>query len=135
LESANEELNTVNEEMQHRNHQLSQLTNDLTNLLNSVNMAIVMLGPDLSVRRFTLQAEKALGLSAIDVGRPIGNVKLRLEVRDLETRALDVIRDMAAQQVEVEDGSGGKHLLRIAPYRTNDNKIEGVVLTMPDTHI
>ena len=56
MESANEELNTVNEEMQHRNAQLSQAYNDLGNLLNSVNIPIVMLGPDLSVRRFTPQA-------------------------------------------------------------------------------
>lgn len=134
LESANEELNTVNDEMQHRNQQLSQLTNDLTNLLNSVNMAIVMLGPDLSVRRFTQHAERAMGLSAIDIGRPIGNLKLRLEIRDLERRALDVIQDMAPQQISVKDISGHKHLLRISPYRTNDNKIEGVVLSMPDGH-
>jgi two-component system, chemotaxis family, CheB/CheR fusion protein len=134
LESANEELNTVNEEMQHRNQQLSQMTNDLTNLLNSVNMPIVMLGPDLSVRRFTLQAEKALGLSAIDVGRPIGNVKLRLEIRDLERRALDVIHDIIPQQLTVKDDHGATHMVRITPYRTSENKIEGVVLTMPDSH-
>lgn len=132
LESANEELNTVNEEMQHRNHQLSQLTNDLTNLLNSVNMAIVMVGPDLRVRRFTLQAEKMLGLSAIDVGRPLASVRFKHEVRDIEQKALDVIRDVIPQQLTIQDDNGGEHLLRITPYRTNENKIEGVVLTMPD---
>ncbi|HET6933639.1 MAG TPA: chemotaxis protein CheB [Candidatus Angelobacter sp.] len=134
LESANEELNTVNEEMQHRNQQLSQLTNDLTNLLNSVNMPIVMLGPDLSVRRFTMQAEKVLGLSAIDVGRPIGNVKLRLDIRDLEHVALDVIHEMVPQQVNINDERGTAHIVRLTPYRTSDNKIEGVVLTMADMH-
>ena len=134
LESANEELNTVNDEMQHRNLQLSQLTNDLTNLLNSVNMPIVMLGPDLSVRRFTLQAEKALGLSAIDVGRPISSVKLKLHIPDLDNRAMDVIHEMASQQVTGKDDSGNDYSIRITPYRTGDNKIEGVVLHMPDTH-
>ena len=79
LESANEELHTVNEEMQHRNELLTQLNNDLTNLLNSVNLPIVTVGPDLSVRRFTPQAAKVLGLTAADFGRPI--TRLRAENR------------------------------------------------------
>jgi two-component system CheB/CheR fusion protein len=133
LESANEELNTVNDEMQHRNLQLTQLSNDLTNLLNSVNMPIVMLGPDLSVRRFTQQAEKILGLGAVDVGRPIGNVKLKLDVPDLERRSLDVIQDAVPQQLTVKHGNS-RYMLRITPYRTTGHKVEGVVLTMPDPH-
>jgi two-component system CheB/CheR fusion protein len=133
LESANEELNTVNEEMQHRNQQLSQLTNDLTNLLNSVNMPIVMLGPDLSVRRFTLQAEKIFGLSSNDVGRPITSLRLKVDIPDLERRSLDVIHEMRPHQLPIQ-GDGNRNLVRISPYRTADNKIEGVVLTMPDPH-
>lgn len=133
LESANEELNTVNEEMQHRNHQLSQLTNDLTNLLNSVNMPIVMVGPDLRVRRFTLQAEKTLGLSSVDIGRPLASIRFKIDLRDLEQKALDVIRDVIPQQIPVLDETGNKHTIRITPYRTSDNKIEGVVLTIPET--
>ena len=135
LESANEELNTVNEEMQHRNQQLSLLTNDLTNLLNSVNMAIVMVGPDLRVRRFTLQAENLLGLSSIDVGRPLSSVKFKLDLRDLEQKTHDVIRDVIAQQLPAIDENGKKRVMRITPYRTGDNKIEGVVLTMHESEI
>ncbi|HLW54388.1 MAG TPA: chemotaxis protein CheB [Candidatus Angelobacter sp.] len=133
LESANEELNTVNEEMQHRNQQLSQLNNDLTNLLNSVNIPIVMLGPDLSVRRFTMRAEKVLGLSAIDVGRPISNLRLKVTIADLEEPVLDVIRDIIPKQQEFRDADGNSYNLRITPYRTSDNKIEGVVLVLLDT--
>jgi two-component system CheB/CheR fusion protein len=135
LESANEELNTVNEEMQHRNQQLSQLTNDLTNLLNSVNVAIVMVGPDLRVRRFTLQAEKALGLSSIDIGRPLSSVRFKIDLHDLEQKALDVIRDMIPQNIPLVDENGSKHVIRITPYRTSENKIEGVVLTIPEGEI
>jgi two-component system CheB/CheR fusion protein len=131
LESANEELNTVNEEMQHRNLQLSQLNNDLTNLLNSVNIPIVMLGPDLSIRRYTQHAEKVLGLSAPDVGRPIHNIKLKINIDGLEESVEDVIRDVIPKQQEFQDHDSWYNL-RITPYRTSDNKIEGVVLVLLD---
>lgn len=118
--------------MQHRNLQLSQLNNDLTNLLNSVNIPIVMLGPDLSIRRYTLQAEKVLGLSSPDVGRPIGNIRMKVSIDGLEQLLEDVMRDMIPQQQELER-NGSLYNLRISPYRTSDNKIEGVVMTLLDT--
>jgi two-component system, chemotaxis family, CheB/CheR fusion protein len=130
LESANEELNTVNEEMQHRNAQLGQLNNDLVNLLNSVNIPIVMLGQDLSVRRFTPQAEKVLGLSAVDVGRSISNIRLKIDVGYLEQAVLDVLRDIIPKQQQVKDEGGNSYTLRITPYRTSDNKIDGAVVTL-----
>ena len=133
LESTNEELNTVNEEMQHRNQQLAHLNNDLTNLLNSVNIPIVMLGPDLSVRRFTVQAEKLLGLSSVDVGRPITHVKMKVGIADLEQSVLDVIQDVIPKQQEFQDQNGVSYKLRITPYRTSENKIEGAVLVLLDT--
>src|SRR5262249_30470818 len=71
LESANEELTTLNEEMSHRNTELSRLNADLTNLHSSVNMAILVLARDLTIRRFTTAAEKIFNLLATDVGRPL----------------------------------------------------------------
>ena len=130
LESANEELNTVNEEMQHRNAQLAQLNDDLINLLNSVNIPIVMLGPDLSVRRFTRQAEQVLGLSAVDVGRSISKLRLRVNPSQLEQAVLDVLADIVPRQLEIKDQSGTTYMLTVTPYRTSDNKIEGAVLTL-----
>ncbi len=132
LESANEELNTVNEEMQHRNQQLAQLYNDLTNLINSVNIPMVMLGPDLRIRRLTVQAEKLMGLSSIDVGRPIANIKMKVNIAGLEQAVLDVIRDVVPKQLEFVDPNGSRYTLRITPYRTSDNKIEGAVLVLLD---
>lgn len=132
LESANEELHTVNEEMQHRNELLTQLNNDLTNLLNSINLAMVMVGPDLSVRRFTPQATAILGLMASDVGRPIPRLKLKIDVGNLEQMMLDVIQEVQARQYDVQDHEGNWCRLRITPYRTLDNRIEGVVLTIVD---
>ncbi len=132
LESANEELHTVNEEMQHRNELLTQLINDLTNLLSSINLPMVMVGADLCVRRFTPQATAVLGLMASDVGRPIPRLKLKVDAVNLEQMMLDVIQEVQPKQYEVQDREGRWCTLRITPYRTMDNRIEGVVLTMVD---
>jgi two-component system CheB/CheR fusion protein len=130
LESANEELHTVNEEMQHRNELLSQLNNDLTNLLNTVNLAMVMVGADLSVRRFTSQATTVLGLMSTDVGRPIPRLKLKIDSARLEQMMLEVMQEVQPKVHDVQDHDGKWSRLRITPYRTLDNRIEGVVLTI-----
>ncbi|HTW48151.1 MAG TPA: chemotaxis protein CheB [Acidobacteriaceae bacterium] len=132
LESANEELHTVNEEMQHRNELLTQLNNDLTNLLNSINFAMVMVGPDLSVRRFTPQATTMLGLMASDMGRPVPRLNLKIDAPRLEELMLEVIRQVQPRQAQVQDHEGRWLILRITPYRTLDNRIDGVVLTVLD---
>jgi two-component system CheB/CheR fusion protein len=130
LESANEELHTVNEEMQHRNELLTQLNNDLTNLLYSVNLPIVMLSADLSVRRFTPQAAAALGLTSTDIGRPMPRLRLKIDMGDLEQNLLDVIQQVQSKQLSVQDNDGKRCILRIVPYRTIDNRIDGVVLSV-----
>ena len=130
LESANEELHTVNEEMQHRNELLTTLNNDLTNLLYSVNLPIVMLSADLSVRRFTPQAGAALGLTASDIGRPMPRLRLKIDMGDLEQNLLDVIQQVQSKQFSVQDNDGKWCIMRIVPYRTMDNRIDGVVLSV-----
>jgi two-component system CheB/CheR fusion protein len=132
LESANEELHTVNEEMQHRNELLTQANNDLTNLLNSINLAMIMVSSDLSVRRFTPQATAILGLMPSDVGRPIPRLKLKVDVRALEQMMLDVIQQVQPRHEQVQDEDGRWFNLRITPYRTLDNRIDGVVVTAMD---
>jgi two-component system, chemotaxis family, CheB/CheR fusion protein len=130
LESANEELHTVNEEMQHRNELLTQLNNDLTNLLYSVSLPIVMVGADLSVRRFTPQAGAMLGLTSSDIGRPMPRLRLKLDMSSLEQNMLEVIQQVQSQQLHVQDNDGKWFVLRIVPYRTMDNRIDGVVLSV-----
>jgi len=130
LESANEELNTVNEEMQHRNVELSQVNNDLLNLLASVNIPIVMLDADLSIRRMTPQVEDTLGISPHDLGRPIRHLRLKVNVPELERQMLDVISELQPRELSVGDGQNHSYRLRITPYRTMENRIEGVVLVM-----
>ncbi len=132
LESANEELNTVNEEIQHRNQQLSQLSNDLINILNSATIPIVMLSEDLHIRRFTPEAERIFGFSNHDMGKALTHLSLNIEIPQLERWMLDVIRDITMKTEQVRTRDGKSYRLHITPYRTLENKIEGVVITLQD---
>jgi signal transduction histidine kinase len=132
LQSTNEELNTVNEELQTRNVQLAQAGNDLQNLLSSVNIPIVMLSNDLRIRRFTPVSQTALNLIPSDVGRPITDINLNLEIPKLDRLLAEVIETLTPKVLEVKDLSGHSHSLRIRPYRTEDNRIEGVVMVLVD---
>jgi two-component system CheB/CheR fusion protein len=132
LESANEELNTVNEEIQHRNQQLAQLSNDLINLLNSATIPMVMLGEDLHIRRYTPEAERVFGFSSHDMGKALTHLHLNLNVPELERWMLDVMRDMTMRNALVKARDGRSYKLRITPYRTLENKIDGVVVALLD---
>jgi two-component system, chemotaxis family, CheB/CheR fusion protein len=132
LESANEELNTVNEEIQHRNQQLAQLSNDLINILNSATIPIVMLGEDLHIRRFTPEAERVFGFSNHDLGKALTHLSLNIEVPQLERWMLDVMRDVAMKTEQIHARDGRPYKLRITPYRTLENKIDGVVIILLD---
>ena len=174
LESANEELTTVNEEMANRNTELSRLNSDLINLQTSTRLAIVLLGRNLTIRRFSVQAEKHFDLLATDVGRPIGNIRHNLvfeerrsktgfasavpphqhieepqagwQVKqserrapdaadypsDLETFIADVIAAVREREREVRDMDGRRYSLRVRPYFTLDDKVDGAVLVLVD---
>ena len=132
LESANEELNTVNEEIQHRNQQLKQLSNDLLNLLNGATIPMIMLGPDLNIRRYTPEAERVFGFSNKDVGKTLTNLRLDLDLPQFERWMLDVMRDVTMRTEQVQAPDGKSYRVRITPYRTLDNKIDGVVVALLD---
>jgi two-component system, chemotaxis family, CheB/CheR fusion protein len=132
LQSANEELTTLNEELQNRNAQLSRANDDLVNLLHSVQIPIVMLGSEGRIRRFTPAAEKLLNLIPSDVGRPLQNIRPNLSVPDLASLVLETVDTITAKQLEIRDNEGCWHLMRIQPYRTLDNKIDGAVLSFID---
>ncbi|MDB5386104.1 MAG: Protein-glutamate methylesterase [Planctomycetaceae bacterium] len=133
IQSSNEELATVNDELNNRVVESNRVNNDLVNLISSVQMAIIILGPDLRVRRFTPLAEKLLNLIPADVGRPLADIKLNLEnLPDLES-LLAQVRDTAIpQEHEVRDKSGRWVALRVRPYKTVDNQIDGVVVMLVD---
>ncbi len=132
IQSTNEELATVNEELQDRNEELSRSNDDLMNLLASVQIAIVMVGADLRIRRFTPAAEKLLNLIAADVGRPIADVRLAIDVPDLARLLAEVIDSVSPRERDVRDRDGRWYSLRLHPYRTQDNRIDGAVLALVD---
>lgn len=132
LQSTNEELTTVNDEMQSRNTELQQINNDLTNLLSSVNIPIVMLGNDVRIRRFTPQAEKIFNLLPTDVGRPVSDFRLKINLPDLEELCQEVIDSLVPREREVQDAENRQYQMWVRPYRTADNRIDGVVLAMFD---
>ncbi|RKH29341.1 PAS domain-containing protein [Corallococcus sicarius] len=132
LQSTNEELTTVNEELQNRNLELSQLNSDLSNLIGSTHIATVMLGNDHRIRRFTPMAEEVLKLSPSDIGRPLRDVKLALALPDLEAAVAEVTERLGIIEQEVRDSTGHWYSLRLRPYKSLDNKIEGAVMTLLD---
>jgi len=115
LESSNEELATLNDELQNRNVELTILNDDLNNLLVSVNIPILILGRDLRIRRFTPQAERMLSLISTDVGRPIGDIKLKLNCPDLEALTTQVISSVSVIEREVQDTEGRWYSMRVRP--------------------
>lgn len=129
LQSANEELTTVNDELRSRNHEITQANNDLNNLLTSIDVAVVMLGGDLAIRRFTPEAQKLLGLIPGDMGRPFSNINAGLNMGDLQKVVAQVMSDSIPLEQSVGVRSGKAYRMRVTPYRTSDNKVEGAVLT------
>ena len=133
IQSSNEELATVNDELNSRNAELNRVNNDLVNLVASVQSAIVMLGPDLRVRRFTPSAETLLNLIPSDVGRPLADIKFNFDGLPNLASLLKAVLDTAGtSESEVCDKQGHWYSLRLRPYRTVDNLIDGVVVMLVD---
>ena len=132
LQSTNEELQTVNDELQQRNTALEQTGNDLRNLLTSVSIPLLMLTSDLHIRQFTPPMQELISVLPTDVGRPIGDIRLQLSIESLEPLLQQVLDTLGPHESEVQDREGRWYLLRIRPYRTSDNKIEGLVVVLVD---
>jgi two-component system CheB/CheR fusion protein len=131
-QSANEELATVNEELRHRNAELARVNGDLVNLLSGVGIPIVMVGRDLRIRRFTPLAERLFNLIPTDVGRPISDMKANLDGIDLAGLIARVIDTLAPHESHVKDAAGHRYLLRIRPYVTIAQKIDGASIVLLD---
>jgi two-component system, chemotaxis family, CheB/CheR fusion protein len=132
LQSANEELTTVNEELQHRMIELQQTYDDLVNVMNGVDNAVIIVGMDLRIRRFTSAAERIIGLAPGDVGREIARIETfvgGLSLRELATRVIDVLSTI---EREVQCSDGRWYQLRISPYKTAEHSIRGAVFVLSD---
>jgi two-component system CheB/CheR fusion protein len=132
IQATNEELSTINEELYRRNAETLEISNDLQNFLDSVNIAILMLACDLRIRRFTTAAARLFNLIPTDIGRPVGNINHNLHISDLEQQILAVIASLNVHSQEIQDQSGRWYDLRIRPYRTLDNRIDGAVVMLID---
>jgi len=130
LQSTNEELTTVNDELRSRNLEITQINNDLLNLFSSIDIAVVMVGNDLAIRRFTPRAEKLLGIIPGDIGRPLPNINPTIPIPDFHRTVLQVIATSRPAEKRVSDPKGSEFQLRVFPYRTAEGKVEGAVITL-----
>ncbi|HXJ83012.1 MAG TPA: chemotaxis protein CheB, partial [Candidatus Methylomirabilis sp.] len=132
LQSLNEELNTVNAQLQTKVDELERVNNDLGNLLTSTNIATVFLDPQLRVRRFTPAATRLFSLIPSDIGRPLADIKQTFTDPELLDDARAVLEQLTTRQAEVQVGDGRWYMRQVLPYRTQDGRIDGVVLTFSD---
>ncbi|MGR8933968.1 MAG: CheR family methyltransferase [Gammaproteobacteria bacterium] len=132
MQSLNEELITVNAELQSKVEDLSQTNDDMQNLLNSTEIATLFLDDKLHIKRFTKQAKKLVHLIDNDVGRPIADLVNELQYNSLMTDAEAVLQTLVFKEREVQTTGGDWRLMRILPYRTVDNLIDGLVVTFID---
>ncbi len=132
LQSTNEELETVNDELANRNEQLNVVNNDLQNLISSLHIPVIMLDRNLKIRRYTPRAENIWNLIASDIGRPIGNINPNIEIPEIKKHILEVLDTLESREFQIMDKENNWYSVMIRPYRTADNKIDGVVISLYD---
>ncbi|QXE92461.1 PAS domain-containing protein [Geomonas subterranea] len=132
MQSLNEELQTVNAEQQSKMDELARMNNDMRNLLNSTEIATVFLDNDFRIRRFTKGVNKLFKLIPGDVGRPLGDIVSHLHYPQIIEEAEEVLRTLVFSERQIATNNGGWYLVRIMPYRTMEEVIDGVVITFSD---
>jgi two-component system CheB/CheR fusion protein len=129
LESVNEELTTLNHELKLKVDEISHANNDLQNLMTSTEIGVVFLDRALNIKRFTPRAKDLINVIPGDVGRPLAHLTHRLESDDLPGLASSVLQTLRTIEREVRTREGRRYLARLLPYRSLDDRIDGVVLT------
>jgi len=129
LQSLNEEASTVNSELQGRIDDLVSANDDIKNLLDATDVATIFLDIDLKIRRFTPMVAKFFHLTATDIGRSIEHFATTLKKVDVKEHAQQVLRTLERYEEVIEDNEGQKYRMRVRPFRTVGNVIEGVVVT------
>jgi two-component system CheB/CheR fusion protein len=129
MQSLNEELQTVNAELQSKVNDFTVANNDLKNLLNSTDIATLFLDNDLNICRFTEQLTKLFKLRPGDIGRPFTDMVSNLDYPDMSNDAKEVLRTLVYKETPVATDDNRWFKVRIMPYRTIDDRIEGLVVT------
>lgn len=133
LQSVNEELSTVNSELESKLVDLSRANNDMNNLLAGTGIATIFVDTQLNILRFTPTAKAIINLISGDIGRPVSHIASNLvDQPDLMRDATSVLDSLVPISRDVRTNAGGWYTMRIQPYRTLENVIEGVVLTFTD---
>lgn len=132
MQSLNEELQTVNAQLQTKLDDLSRASNDLNNLLNSMEIATVFLDNALNIRRFTSNCTNIFKLISSDLGRPLSDISNDLEYPQLQKDVEEVLRTLIFKEQQIKASNQRWFKVRIMPYRTHDNIIDGVVITFID---
>ena len=129
LQSMNEELQALNQENRHKVEELAQLSGDLQNLLTSTEIATVFLDRDYRILRFTPKLGELFNVRPLDRGRPLSDLTHRLGYDALNEDAEQVLRTLVPVEREIEDERGRWYTTRVLPYRSSDDRIEGIVIT------
>jgi two-component system, chemotaxis family, CheB/CheR fusion protein len=132
LQSLNEEMTTINSELQTKLDEVAQVNSDMKNLLNGIDVATLFADNELRIKRFTPQATHIIKLIPTDVGRPLRDLVTLLQYERLVDDGKQVLATLTIKETEVQTTDGRWHLMRILPYRTDDNLINGVVFTFID---
>ena len=132
LQSINEELQTVNNELKLKLESVSRAHSDLQNLMAATDFGTLFLDASLRIKRFTPRLAELFNVTLSDAGRPITDFTHQLDYSELAEHARAVLKDLVPVEREVQSRNGGWYLVRIRPYRTVDDKIDGVVATFVD---
>lgn len=132
LQSVNEELVTVNSEYQYKIEELIDVNNDINNLLNGSHVGILFLDAELRIKRFTANITDELYLMDFDIGRPIQHISHNLKYDNFINEIKQVIRKQEKYEHEVESKSGHWYCVRLLPYLTTENQVQGVMITLSD---
>jgi two-component system CheB/CheR fusion protein len=134
LQSLNEELETVNSELQGKNFELMKTNDDMRNLLDSVELPTIFLDNQLRIKRFTSHIDKLIKVRESDVERPLSDLATNLRYENLVEDAKSVLASLIPREFETLTMDGRWYLVRIRPYRSGENVIEGLVMTFVDIH-
>jgi two-component system CheB/CheR fusion protein len=132
MQSLNEELQTVNAELQSKVNDYIKASDDMKNLLNSTEIAVLFLDRELNIRRFTDPVVKLFKLRATDIGRPFTDQVTDLLYPEIGDRAREVLRTLTVMETATATKDGRWFTIRILPYRTTDDRIDGLVVTFSD---